>query len=82
MVSQWQEWRGLVKKGETARMKVPAGDLIFPDETFQPSGTQNIQAEVRREMEDGTRQNKTNKRPQTIRIHQKMGLAATLQNEK
>lgn len=63
-------------------MKVPAIDFIFTDETFQPSGAQNIQAEFYREMKDGTRQNKTNKRPQTIQIHQKMRLAVKLQREK
>lgn len=53
-----------MKKGKTARMKVLA-DLIFTDETFQPSGTQNIPAEVERKMKDRAKQNKTNKRPKT-----------------
>lgn len=70
-----------MKKGKTARMKVLA-DLIFTDETFQPSGTQNIPAEVEREMKDGAKPNQTNKRPETIQIHQKVGLAAMLLSEK
>lgn len=70
-----------MKKGKTARMKVLA-DLIFTDETFQPSGTPNIPAEVEREMKDGTKPNQTNKRPKTNQIHQKVRFAAVLQCEK
>lgn len=75
-VQKLQEWRGLVKKRKPARMQGPAADLIFTDETFQPSGAQNVQAEVYREMKDGARQNKTNKRPQTIQMPRMRRLAS------